>query len=231
MRRAALALLMLLAAAPAARAGEGVYITIDGGYVFWQGKSTMKTRLTPQVGSQNASYLVDNQLPDGGLFGLRLGYNIAGHVAIEGNFDIHPWSVLSNDRGGIGLMGLGARWFPLQGLVKPNRQFDVSLLAGMDYFLMGANGIIPAGQSDPLPNSGRGLDGMAFEFGATFELYPAKWVSIGITPRLYELDPQRFFVDYNHRDNGGQTGPDGNVGGGLFSLTLSVTFHFEPQPD
>ena len=230
MRRAAV-LLLLLAFAPAARAGEGVYITIDGGYAFWQGKDAMKTKLTPQVGAANASTLVDNQLPDGGLFAMHLGYNIAGHVAFEGSFAIHPWEVLENDRGAVGFVGLAARWYPLQGLIKPNRQFDFSLLTGVDHFLMGANGVIPAGQSDPLPNSGRGLDGMAFEFGATVELYLARWVSVGLTPRLYELAPQRYFTDYNNRDTGGQTALDNNIGGGLFSLTLSLTFHFEPQPD
>jgi len=230
MRRAAV-LLLLLALAPAARAGEGVYITLDGGYSFWNGLSTVQQRLTPQVGVNNAALLVQNELPDGGLFAMHLGYNIAGHIGIEGSFAIRGWNVLSEDRGGMGLVGLATRWFPLQGLVKPSRQFDFSLLGGIDYFLMGSNGVIPAGQTDPTPNTGRGLDGMAFEFGATFELYPARWVSLGITPRIYELQPQRYFVDYNHRDTGGQTALDGNIGGSIISITLSVTFHFEPLPD
>ena len=230
MRRAAV-LLLLLASAPAARAGEGVYITLDGGYSFWSGKDSMKQKLTTQVGATNASLLVDNELPDGGLFGLHLGFNIAGHAAIEGSFALHPWNVLGSDRGGIGMFGLAGRWFPLQGLVKPNRQFDFSLLAGVDYFLMGSNGVIPAGQSEPAPNTGRGIDGIAAEFGATFELYPAKWISLGITPRAYMLAPQRFFTDYNKRDTGGQIALSNDVGGSLFSLTLSVSFHFEPLPD
>jgi len=230
MRRAAV-LLMLLAAASAARAGEGVYLTLDGGYALWNAKDTMRARLTTQVGADNASLLVDHQLPNSGVFGLHLGYNIGGYVGIEGGVTVVPWSVLNNDRGGIGFTGLAARWFPLQGLVKPNRMFDFSLFGGMDYFLMGANGVIPAGQTDPAPNTGRGLDGMAFEFGATVELYPARWISLGITPRYYALHALRYFTDYNNRDTGGQIGLDGNIGGGLMSLTLSVTFHFEPQQD
>jgi hypothetical protein len=239
MRRAVL-LLLLLAAAPAARAGEGVYITIDGGYSVWN-KDTFKSNLAKQVGTANASLLVDNQMPDGGIFGLHLGYNMGGHVAIETGIQLHPWSILGNDRGAVGAVGVATRWFPLQGLVKPGRQVDFSLLAGVNYFLHGGNGIAcsadptkcpaNAAGTDMQPNTGRGFDGMAFEFGGTFELYPAKWVSLGLTPRIYNLKPLRYFTDFNHRDAGGQQALQANVGGALLGLTLSVTFHFEPQPD
>jgi hypothetical protein len=238
--RRAVVLLLLLATATAARAGEGVYITIDGGYTVWN-KDTFKTNLSKQVGTFNAGLLADSQMPDGGIFALHLGYNIAGHVAFEGSFAIHPWSVLGNDRGGVGFAGIGTRWFPLQGLLKPNRQADFSLLVGVDYFLHGGNGVAcsadptkcasTAAGTDMQPNTGRGFDGMAFEFGGTFELYPAKWVSLGLTPRLYSLHPLRFFTDFNHRDTGGQIPITGSIGGSLFSVTLSVTFHFEPLPD
>ena len=223
MRRATL-LILLLVAAPAARAGDGVYITLDSGYASF-GKEALQKNLTTQVGQQNAVLLADDQMPDGLLVGMHLGYNIAGHVAFEGSFALHPWSPLSDTRGGIGLAGFATRWFPLQGLVRPNRQFDISLLAGVDYALLGGGGITGINQS------GRGFDGMAFEFGATLELYPAKWISLGLTPRIYEFDPQRYFTDFNSRDKGGQLPLSGNVGGNLFSLSASVTFHFEPQPD
>ena len=238
--RRAVVLLLLLAAAPSARAGEGVYITLDGGYSVWN-KDTFKSNLAKQVGASNANLLTDSQMPDGGLFGLHLGVNMGGHVALEAGISFHPWSVLGNDRGAVGAVGLATRWFPLQGLVKPGRQVDFSLLAGVNYFLHGGNGLFcsadpskcPSGASgtDMQANTGRGFDGMAFEFGGTFELYPAKWVSLGLTPRFYNLKPLRYFTDFNHRDSGGQQPLQGNVGGALLSLTLSVTFHFEPQPD
>ena len=238
--RRAVVLLLLLAAAPAARAGEGVYITLDGGYAVWN-KDTLKKNLNTQVGPTNAALLVDSQMPDGGVFALRLGYNLGGHVAFEGSFAIHPWSVLGNDRGFVGFIGMGTRWFPLQGFVKPNRQVDFSLLAGIDYFLHGGNGVpcsndltqcpVGASATDQTPNTGRGFDGMAFELGGTFELYPAKWVSLGVTPRWYNLHPLRYFTDFNKRDAGGQLPLQGNVGGSMVSITLSITFHFEPLPD
>lgn len=216
--------------APAAQAGEGVYLTIDGGYQFWS-KDSLAQKLPAQVGQQNTSLLLDDQLPDGGLFALRLGYNIGGHVGFEGSFAIHPWDVLAQTRGAIGFVGLATRWFPLQGLIRPNRQADFSLVAGIDYFLHGGNGLKDPNGDGTLPNTGRGMDGMAVEFGGTFELYPAKSISLGITPRYYMLHPLRYFTDFNNRDKGGQLPLTGNVGGGIFSISLSITFHFEPQPD
>ncbi len=163
---------------------------------------------------------------------MHLGYNIGGHIGIEGSFAIRGWNVLSEDSAAAWAWsvsppaGSRCRAWSSRAASSTSRSSG-----GIDYFLMGSNGVIPAGQTDPTPNTGRGLDGMAFEFGATFELYPARWVSLGITPRLYELQPQRYFTDYNHRDTGGQTALDGNIGGSILSITLSVTFHFEPLPD
>lgn len=231
MRRAGLALLTvaaLLAAAPA-RAGEGVYLTIDGGYLFWN-RDALKTNLPKQVGAANTALLLDNQMPDGGLFALRLGYNIGGHVAFEGAFAIHPWDILAETRGGLGLMGLATRWFPLQGLVRPNRQVDFSVFSGINYVISGGNGVADTA-GGTVANSGRGFDGMAFEFGGTFELYPARFVSLGITPRYTLMHPLRYFTDFNKRDQGGQIPLTGSVGGSMMSICLSVTFHFEPQPD
>jgi hypothetical protein len=227
MRRAAAAVLLLLAAAPAARAGEGMYLTLEGGYSAFTMKSALRQNLTPQVGAQNASMLTDNQMPSGSLFGMHLGYNIAGHVGVEANFAMRIWSPLDTNRGLIGLGGLGARWFPLQGLVRSNRWYDISFLAGIDYVMMGGGGLISLTSS----NQARGFDGMAVEFGGTVELYPARWVSLGITPRFYRFHPGRYFTDYLNRDNGGQIPLTGNVGGGMYSVAGTVTFHFSSGGD
>jgi len=228
MRRVVLALLVLAAAAPAYAGSEGVYLTIDGGYSLWN-KDGLKQKLQKSVSGSDVSLLVDRQMPDGGFFALHLGYNISGHVALEGSFALHPWDVFADTRGGVGIMGVAARWFPLQGLLRPNRSFDFSLLAGINYVLMGGGGISVAGAA--VDNSGRGFDGIATEFGTTLELYPVKVISIGLTPRIYFLDPARYFTSFNKRDSGGSVALGGGGGGSMFSISLSVTFHFEPIPD
>jgi hypothetical protein len=228
MRRVALALLVLAAAAPAYAGSEGVYLTIDGGYSLWN-KDQLSKKLATRVSPGDVSLLVDQQMPDGGFFGLHLGYNVAGHVAVEGSFAIHPWSPFDETRGAVGLMGLALRWFPLQGLLKPNRQFDISLIGGINYVLMGGGGITQGGVA--VDNSARGFDGIATEFGTTLELYPVKVVSLGITPRVYFLDPARYFTSFNKRDSGGSISLGGGGGGALWSIAFSVSFHFEPIPD
>jgi len=241
MRRFATALLILLSVSAAASAGEGVFITIDGGYGLW-GKDDFRNRLNSQgigtdpiSGLSNTSLLVDRQMPDGGIFGLHLGYNIAGHVSFEGSFVGRPYDLLEDTRGGAGLFGLAARWYPLQGLLRPNRQFDISLLAGMDYVLSGGNGIHGPTATNTatgkLDNTGRGFDGAAVELGITAELYLAKWVSIGVTPRMYVIDPVRYFVSFDNRDKGGAIPLQGSGTIKFYTLSLAVTFHFEPQPD
>jgi hypothetical protein len=241
MRRFATAALIVLSVSAAARAGEGVFLTVDAGYGSWA-KDDFRARLNRQnigkdavTGLPNTNLLVDRQMPDGGIFGLHLGYNIAGHVAFEGNLTVRPYDILADTRGGAVLAGVAVRWYPLQGLVRPNRQFDVSLLAGMDYVLSGGNGIHGPTPSNPgtakIDNSGRGFDGHAVELGFTAELYPAKWVSFGITPRMYVINPVRYFVSFDKRDQGGAIplSGDGNVK--FYSVSLSVSFHFEPLPD
>ena len=230
-----LAAVALALTAGAARAGEGVYIALEGGYGFWN-KDAFKSNLARQVGNDpvsglgNASLLVDRQLPDGGLFGLRLGYNIAGHIAFEGNLTVRPYDLLADTRGAAGFAGLAARWFPLQGLVRSNRQFDLSLLGGMDYVLTGGGGIHNPVSNTKLDNTGRGFDGVAVELGGTLELYPAKWVSLGLTPRIYFIDPIRYFTNFDHSSTGGALPITGKSDLTFFSISASVTFHFEPQP-
>jgi opacity protein-like surface antigen len=235
----AAAALILLGASAAARAGEGVFVTIDAGYGLW-GKDAFITRLKqnnlgtdPTTKYDNWDLLANRQMPDGGVLSLHFGYNIAGHVAFEGSVTGRPYDFLQDTFGGALLLGVATRWYPLQGLIRPNRQFDISLLAGVDYVLSGGNGIHGPTPSNAatgkLANTGRGFDGNALEFGFTAELYPAPWISFGITPRLYVIDPIRYFIDYNNADKGGAIPLTGSGTVTLYSVCLSITFHVAPQ--
>src|SRR5689334_17487101 len=97
--------LFVLCFSAAAQAGEGVYMTLDFGYGTWA-KEDFRNRLNAQgigtdpiSGLTNTNLLVDRQMPDGGIFGLHLGYNIAGHVAFEGSATLRPYDILSDTRG------------------------------------------------------------------------------------------------------------------------------------
>ena len=101
----------------------------------------------------------------------------------------------------------------------------------MHYVLSGGNGIHDPATNTKLDNTGRGFDGTAVELGFTAELYPAKWISFGITPRMYVMDPIRYFVSFDHRDEGGAIPLTGSGGLKFYAITLSMSFHFEPLPD
>jgi hypothetical protein len=56
-------------------------------------------------------------------------------------------------------------------------------------------------------------------------------VSFGVTPRLYVIDPLRYFVSFDKRSEGGAIPLYGSGGLKFYSITLSISFHFEPLPD
>ena len=56
-------------------------------------------------------------------------------------------------------------------------------------------------------------------------------MSFGITPRMYLLDPLRYFVSFDSRDQGGAIPLSGSGGLKFYSISLSMSFHFEPLPD
>lgn len=239
MRRGLLFLLVALCSLPAV-AGEGFYFSLEGGYAVWQ-KDDFRKRFQGQLpndpasGLDEASLLLDRQLPDGGFGGLRMGYNIGGHVAIEAAALLRPYAPSEDTRGGAGIGGLTARWFPLQGLVRPSRRFDFSLNAGMDYVFSLANGIhgpVPGNVTTArIENTGRGFDGIAAEFGVTLEAYPSRGLSFALTPRWYVVDPIRYFTNYDARKTGGAVGISGHGALSLYSIGLALTFHFESLPE
>ena len=239
MRRGLLFLLVALCSVPAV-ASEGMYFSLEGGYAIWK-KDDFRNRLQGQLGTDpasgidNTSLLVDRQLPDGGSFGMRLGYNIAGHLAFEASATLRPYQPAEDTRGGAAIGGFTARWFPLHGLVRPSRRFDFSLNAGMDYVISLANGIHGPAPANPstgrIETTGRGFDGIAAEFGVTLEAYPSRGFSIGLTPRWYVIDPIRYFTSYDDRLTNGAQGISGKGALSLYSIALALTFHFSDLPE
>ncbi len=220
-------LVALLVAAPAF-AGEGPQIGLQVGYGFWNTRALHdKLQGTDAVGKQLADQLTDPlNMGDGGTYILQLGYNIMGHVAVEAQVTVHPWYLLDTftDSTGShakrGLFGVGSgivTWYPLQSLMRPDRTYDFSLYGGIGYGLFGG------GKPFEL-----GMDGMVSEFGGTAEIYVRPWLSIGITPRLYLLQMQRFIVNFNTRDSGGAIYVPNASGGWFFATTASFILHLSP---
>jgi hypothetical protein len=74
MRRIFAALVLVLCFSAAAKAGEGVYVTLEGGYGSWntddfRGRlDRQNLGIDPVSGIKNSSLLIDRQMPAGGTF-------------------------------------------------------------------------------------------------------------------------------------------------------------------
>ncbi len=241
MRSLLVALAVSLVAGRAA-ANEGPQVGIQAGYGFWN-LAPLRDKLAGPggVGPTFANQLVDpRNVSDGGVYVIQIGYNILGHVAAEAQLTIHPWSVFDSytcpaspdctaaqkdegnqkdhpRRGGFGVASGIVTYYPLQSLIRPDRTFDVSLYAGIGY------GIFGGGKPIEL-----GMDGVVTELGGTLEVYPAPWISLGVTPRFYLLDMHRFIVNYNERDHGGAMNTPDAHGGNFIAITGSIVLHFQP---
>ena len=242
MRRLFALAVVALLAAPAS-ANEGPQVGIQLGYGWWNlGKLESRLAQGDGVGPQFAKQLTDpRNVADGGTYVINIGYNILGHVALEGQLTAHPWMLFDTydcpgnpdcapseqtgttththaRRGGFGVASGIVTWYPLESLVRPDRTFDLSLYGGLGY------GIFGGGKPFQL-----GMDGMVTEVGGTLEVYPAPWISLGVTPRLYMLDMQRFLTSYDNRDSGGGINVPGAAGlGSFFAITGSIVLHFQP---
>jgi len=120
---------------------------------------------------------------------LHLGWNILGHVAIEGVFQATGWDLLTANRGGGGLAGARVAWFPFQTFF-PKRIFDASIELGGGYSLLGG----PAPGGSPT----FGVAGGYFQFGLTAEIYVVPSVSFEAFYRFYDAFWNKFYTDYNN---------------------------------
>jgi hypothetical protein len=137
---------------------------------------------------------------------LHLGWNILGHVAVEAAFNTSFWSVTTASRGGSGLVGGRATWYPLQ-IFLPHRIFDVGIELGGGYSIAGG------------PQYG--MDGGYFQFGLTAEYYPTPNVSIGAFYRFYQPHWDRFFLDYNNNVSAATPGFTAS----LNTIGITATIH------
>lgn len=181
------ALLLVVGATPA-RAVEGFVIGFEGQ------RGTFDVPLEPLldkgVAPGDAGLFVqpfDGGLTtNGGVF--HFGWNFLGHAAAELALAGTAWSPFDDARGGLGLAGLRATWYPGQ-LIQPyKRIWDVGLELGGGYSIAGG--------------PSRGMTGPYFTAGATAEFYPARWFSIALFYRHHHLAWDTFLYHFNDNVTG-----------------------------
>jgi len=199
----------------------GAYLTLGFGYNWW---SLDRSRVTDQVLQANptvdTSSFFDASLQNGIAGSLRGGYNVLGHAHVGFNFLATGWNIDSRERGGAGYIGGEIGWHPLS-LVS-------ALLPGgalpfekyYDFFLEGGAGYGIVGKNDA-------MDGGIGSFGLGLEGYPAPWVSIGIRSTWYFPFFNHYILDYDARNDPGNTIdlPQGS-GGSFLTFNGYLAFHF-----
>ena len=215
--------------APRARAVEGFTIGLEGQIGSWSVDAGQIVH--GSLSDPNGPLTIDEaQGFAGPLDGhwrmgpnLHLGWNVLGHVAIEGAFQTAMWDAFdSQRRGGVGLVGGRVTWYPLQlvqNYVKlPHRErYDLGLELGYGYALGGGN-TVAGGQ-------GFGMAGAYLAYGIDFEGYIEPWVSVELDWRYYTPYWSTFYLDFNNDVTRSITGFSASWN----TFGLGVSFHLSAQ--
>lgn len=162
----------------------------------------------PAFDTQNFTSALDGQFRTG--VNLHLGWNVLGHAAVEAALQTSFWDVLSGDRGGVGLVGGRATWYPMQLFLEPDRAYDAGVELGYGWSIGGV-----------AKKPARGMDGNYFSVGVTGEYRFAQKFGVGLFYRYFHAGWNKYHTDF---DNGQFASADG-FAAGWHSLGLSLTLH------
>lgn len=204
--------LATLAALPA-RAGEGFVIGLEPVTGTWDApaQTVFETScannqcLHPGTIAAFTSP-IDGQRRQG--LNLHLGWNIKGHAAVEAVLHSSTWEPFSQSRGGAGMAGLRATWFPAQLFFEgEKRVWDAGLELGGGYSIAGGPSF--------------GMDGYYLAFGVLGEWYPAPWFSLGLGYRYLSNAWSSFILNFNHNQRWDTPG----FTAGYSTFFLAFNFH------
>jgi hypothetical protein len=204
-----IALLPALAGAEGPRfSRSGFFLGLQYGPGFFR---FSQPDLAAQVGDANASLFISELEGQWNHTGsARLGFDLAGHLSVEGVLTATGWNVMSVDRGGGGFLGGVAAWHPLQLFYGDDRAVDISLFGGGGYGIVGKS---------------RGADGRFLTAGAALDYYFTPGIFLGGFFRYIKPQFDKFYIDYDHRSVPGNTVDLPNTSGGMF-WTAGATLGF-----
>ena len=179
----------------------GVIFGLQYGPGFWSfDRSFINSQVPATYGNQ---FLAD--LQNTHTLGVRLGYNILGHVSLEANLVATGWNLSDSSRGGGGILTGILAWHPLELIfIKKERRpiaLDASIFFGAGY------GII--GQSV-------GMDGLVWQWGMTVDYWFNRFVGLGAFVRGSFPRFGALYINYDQRNAPGNTFPMPNTSGGMF---------------
>ncbi len=180
----------------------GVIFGLQYGPVgFW---SFDRTFIGGQVGQGNAdAYIAD--LQNTHTIGVRLGYNILGHVSIEANLVATGWNLSDTSRGGGGFLTGIVAWHPLELVfIKKEKRpipIDASIFFGAGYGIVGQR---------------LGMDGLVWQWGMTADYWFNRFIGLGLFVRGTFPRFGAMYLDYDHRTSAGNTLSLPKTSGGQF---------------
>ncbi|MBS2032728.1 MAG: hypothetical protein JST54_32950 [Deltaproteobacteria bacterium] len=148
---------------------------------------------------------------------LHLGYNILGYGGLEADATATGWNITTADRGGGGFVGGLASFSPFNFFLPHDRPWDAQVCLGYAYGLVGQT---------------EAMDGGVFQWALRGEYFVTPNVSIGGALRFFHPGFSEFILDYNNRDQPGNTLPLPQGSGGLFwmfGVQLGVLIPVGPQ--
>ncbi len=116
---------------------------------------------------------------------LHLGWNFMGYAAAEAAIHASFWDALNSQRGGAGMVGGRATYFPLQHFKSlRNRSYDAGLEFGGGYSIAGGPTF--------------GMEGHYLAFGVVGEYYLKPFVSLSLFWRYVAQTWGTFYYDFNN---------------------------------
>jgi hypothetical protein len=148
-------------------------------------------------------------------------YNILGHASVGADLTATGWRLGDSSRGGGGMVIGKVAWHPLElfFLQKEKRPFglDANTYFGVGYGIVGGATSIAG-----LPT---GMDGLLFEWGLNADYYFTRFFGVGLFARGIFLSWDKFYFDYNNRDQPGNTVTLAKpLGGSFWTFGISLTF-------
>jgi hypothetical protein len=187
---------------------SGFYLNLQYGPGFF---NFSQPDLAAQVGDADATVFVDEFMGWMNHSGsARLGFNLAGHVSVEAVLTGTGWNLQSIERGGGGFLGGVLAWHPLQLFFQDFRAVDISAFGGAGYGIVGKS---------------RGADGRFLTWGGTFDYYFSPTFYAGVFYRQILPQFDKFYINYDLRNDPGMTVPLPNLSGGSFwtaGLTMGM---------
>ncbi|MCI0571513.1 MAG: hypothetical protein L0Y66_12225 [Myxococcaceae bacterium] len=176
---------LLLLVTPLAALADGFVFRLEPGVALWA-LDAEHIQAQTSLPAGDVQTLFVEHTPSAAALTLQVGYNIREHVTLSAGLTATGWDLLSEARGGAGLLAAEVAWHPAAlfpvGQLGAGRHLDGALFFGAGYGVVGEK---------------RAMDGLALQMGLRAEYVPTPGFSLGLSLRLAPLHFSRYVTHWN----------------------------------